>query len=96
LHLLEGDLVDRLPSGLLRYFDMKADGGDFTIEHLERVQKALEEGHIGKFVFVYESGGRPPSAAWIEKLNEINRVLAPDNTQPSQFPIRLLSGGTFP
>lgn len=96
LHLLEGDLVDRLPSGLLRYFDFKADGGDFTLEHLDRVYEAIKDGHIGKFVFVYESGGRLPSAAWIDKLNDLNRLLAPDNTQPSQAPIRLLSGGTFP
>jgi hypothetical protein len=90
-YLFEGDLVDELPSGNKRYFDFKADGGNYDVATLDKIDEALRQGWIGEFVFVYEHGTSPP-ADWLARLGEINRDLSASGLPT----IKLIDGGLMP
>ena len=72
--LVEGDLVEYLFSGGLRYIDFKAAGGHYSLPGLERAKQALLNGEIDEMIYAYEAGTVVPDD-WLAAFNAANRVL---------------------
>jgi len=73
--LVEGDLVEQLFSGGLRYIDFKAAGGHYSLPGLQRAKQALLDGEIDEMVFAHEAGTVVPDA-WFDAFHAANLELA--------------------
>lgn len=91
-HLLEGDLVEELANGKHRFFDFKANGGNYDLPELERAREAVLTDAVGEVVFVRETGSAPTNSSWLPRLQEINAELAAAG-KPT---IKYIEGGTLP
>ena len=88
---VEGDLVEALDVGGLRFIDFKAADGSFRVAELERVRDALmaPNSPIGEFVFAVETESFPSD--WVNRLQEINDELLAAGLKP----IDVRNAGSF-
>lgn len=70
---LEGDLVELIPGGE-RWIDFKGASGNYGLDELARIERALRGGAVKEFIFAVQAGTTPP-AAWTAEIAAINQGL---------------------